>query len=84
MGRVVAIIQARMGSSRLPGKSMMDLAGKPLIQRVLETPDVITGNRVHLQPVADGVGFWQQSRGNCMDDQGVVNVDQESFALVTR
>jgi len=30
------IIQARMGSSRLPGKSMMSLAGKPLVGRILE------------------------------------------------
>jgi len=36
MKKVVLIIQARMGSSRLPGKSMMDLAGKPLIYRVLD------------------------------------------------
>jgi len=35
-GKVVAIIQARMGSSRLPGKSMMKLAGEPLVGRVLE------------------------------------------------
>ncbi len=34
--RVVLIIQARMGSSRLPGKSMMDLAGEPLVGRILE------------------------------------------------
>lgn len=34
--RVVLIIQARMGSTRLPGKSMMDLAGAPLIARILE------------------------------------------------
>jgi spore coat polysaccharide biosynthesis protein SpsF len=34
--KVVAIIQARMGSTRLPGKSMMPLAGKPLVYRVLE------------------------------------------------
>lgn len=34
--RVVLIIQARMGSTRLPGKSMMDLAGKPLVARILE------------------------------------------------
>ena len=34
--RVVLIIQARMGSSRLPGKSMMDLAGAPLAGRILE------------------------------------------------
>jgi spore coat polysaccharide biosynthesis protein SpsF len=34
--RVVLIIQARMGSTRLPGKSMMDLAGAPLVGRILE------------------------------------------------
>jgi spore coat polysaccharide biosynthesis protein SpsF len=34
--KVALIIQARMGSSRLPGKSMMDLAGAPLVGRILE------------------------------------------------
>lgn len=34
--RVILIIQARMGSTRLPGKSMMDLAGAPLVGRILE------------------------------------------------
>ena len=34
--RVVMVIQARMGSTRLPGKSMMDLAGAPLISRLIE------------------------------------------------
>ena len=34
--RIIAIIQARMGSTRLPGKSMADLAGKPLLWRFLE------------------------------------------------
>lgn len=34
--KVVLIIQARIGSSRLPGKSMMDLAGAPLVGRILE------------------------------------------------
>lgn len=36
MPKVVLIIQARMGSSRLPGKSMMDLAGAPLVGRIIE------------------------------------------------
>ena len=31
-----AIIQARMGSDRLPGKVLMDIAGKPMIDRVVE------------------------------------------------
>ena len=34
--KVVLIIQARMNSTRLPGKSLMDLAGQPLVGRVLE------------------------------------------------
>lgn len=35
-GKAVLIIQARMGSTRLPGKSLMDLAGAPLVGRILE------------------------------------------------
>jgi spore coat polysaccharide biosynthesis protein SpsF len=35
-GRVVLIIQARMGSTRLPGKSLLPLAGRPLVYRLLE------------------------------------------------
>ena len=34
--KVGAIIQARDGSSRLPGKGMVDICGKPAIQRVVE------------------------------------------------
>jgi glutamate-1-semialdehyde 2,1-aminomutase/spore coat polysaccharide biosynthesis protein SpsF len=34
--RIVVIIQARMGSTRLPKKVLMDLAGKPVVQRVYE------------------------------------------------
>ena len=30
------IIPARFGSGRLPGKPLVDIAGKPMIQRVVE------------------------------------------------
>ena len=36
MNKVVLIIQARMSSTRLPGKSMMPLSDKPLVYRMVE------------------------------------------------
>jgi spore coat polysaccharide biosynthesis protein SpsF len=36
MTKVILIIQARMSSTRLPGKSMMPLADKPLVYRMVE------------------------------------------------
>ena len=36
MTEIIGIIQARMGSSRVPGKALLDLAGKPLIWHVID------------------------------------------------
>jgi spore coat polysaccharide biosynthesis protein SpsF (cytidylyltransferase family) len=34
--KVIAIIQARMSSSRLPGKVLLDLAGQPMLERAIK------------------------------------------------
>ena len=47
MSLTAAIIQARMGSTRLPGKSIMDISGKPLVWHVV--------NRVKRAESIDGV-----------------------------
>ncbi len=41
--RAVAIIQARMQSTRLPGKSLLPLSGRPLIAHVIERSRMIDG-----------------------------------------
>jgi spore coat polysaccharide biosynthesis protein SpsF len=39
--RVVIVVQARMGSSRLPGKSLMALGDEPLLSHVLRRADLV-------------------------------------------
>jgi spore coat polysaccharide biosynthesis protein SpsF (cytidylyltransferase family) len=36
MGNVIGIVQARMGSTRLPGKSLAPLLGRPMLQVLIE------------------------------------------------
>src|SRR5260370_19196668 len=45
--KVIVVIPARYGSTRLPGKPLIPLAGKPMIQRVYERAKLATRvNRV--------------------------------------
>ncbi|MFO7652562.1 MAG: NTP transferase domain-containing protein [Candidatus Krumholzibacteriia bacterium] len=39
--RVAVVVQSRMGSSRYPGKMMADLAGRPLIDHILERAQAV-------------------------------------------
>ncbi|HEY3902195.1 MAG TPA: glycosyltransferase family protein [Chthoniobacter sp.] len=48
--RVVAIIQARLGSTRLPGKVLLPLAGEPMLARVMER--VRRAKKIHEVAVA--------------------------------
>ena len=78
MSKVVLIIQARMSSTRLPGKSMMPLADKPLVYRMVERLKkckkvdeivIATSDQPHDIVLVDlanelGVSFFQ---GNLLD-----------------
>jgi spore coat polysaccharide biosynthesis protein SpsF len=70
--RIRAIVQARMGSSRLPGKSMADLAGMPMLARVVGRLEVAgrwigTGWQVHVASTTlsadDRIEQWCRENG---------------------
>ncbi|MDF1750895.1 MAG: NTP transferase domain-containing protein, partial [Alphaproteobacteria bacterium] len=53
-GRVLGVIQARMGSSRLPGKALIDLAGKPLVWHMIDRMRRVKGvSEIVLATTAD-------------------------------
>lgn len=56
--RVLGVIPARYGSQRLPGKPLLDIAGKPLIQRVWERARQVAGFE-HLVIATDNQEIYQ-------------------------
>ncbi len=78
---IVAIIQARMGSSRLPGKTMAEVMGRPLLMRVVERVRraervdkvvVATTDKSSDDPIAalcerEGIGCFRGSEADVLD-----------------
>lgn len=66
--KVVAIIQARLGSTRLPGKVLLDLAGEPMLARDMnrlaraETLDEVVVATT-IEPADDAIVALCQDRG---------------------
>jgi len=65
---VVAIIQARMSSTRLPGKVLLDIAGEPMLARVVaRTSRASTVQRVIVATTSDSsddpVAAWCEANG---------------------
>ncbi|MBF0542971.1 MAG: glycosyltransferase family protein [Candidatus Riflebacteria bacterium] len=79
--KINAVIQARMGSTRLPGKAMKDLLGKPMLERVIDrvkmagfVNDVIVACTVCDEDMAivdfckkKGVNFFRGSEEDVLD-----------------
>ncbi|QUD89935.1 cytidylyltransferase domain-containing protein [Phenylobacterium montanum] len=71
--RIAVIIQARMGSTRLPGKVLMDLGGRTVLARVLERAKAIPGADVVVCAIPEGP-----------DDDPVAEEAARAGAVVTR
>lgn len=79
--KVVVIIQARMGSERLPGKMMLDLCGKSTLIRVIDrvkessasddvcvaTSDLPADDVIAYEAKANGVKVYRGSSDNVLD-----------------
>lgn len=66
--KMVATIEARMFSSRMPGKSLMDIAGKPLLGRVIDRirlckkiGDIIVATSIN--PLDDAIEAFAMEEG---------------------
>ncbi|MCL4257086.1 MAG: glycosyltransferase family protein [Anaerolineales bacterium] len=70
--KVVAIIQARMGSSRLPGKVLADLHGQPVLAWVLRRTQRAAG--IHQVSVAAPIGAEDDPLAAYCAEQGVACV----------
>lgn len=72
---LAAIIQARLGSSRLQGKAMLDICGKPMLGRVIDRVKMALDNIVVATPDAEiakfaetqGVSWFIGSENDVLD-----------------
>ena len=71
--RVAMIIQARMGSTRLPGKVLLDLGGRSVLWRVIERAKAVPGVEVVVCAVPEGEA-----------DDPVAREAERAGAVVTR
>ena len=94
--KTVAIIQARMGSSRLPGKVMKDLCGKSVLQHVIERvqqakyiDEIVIATTVHEQDdviaeeaVKCGVQFYRGSENDVLERYYLAAKENKADAVV--
>ncbi len=77
----IALIQARMGSTRLPGKVLEPIGGKPLVERVVEraqsasrisrvavvTSDLVGDDALEEACISAGIACWRGSETDVLD-----------------
>ena len=66
--KTVAIITSRWASTRLPGKALVDIGGKPMLQHIVDTArqakvdEVVVATSVNSQPIID---YCEENKISC-------------------
>lgn len=68
--RVLAVIGARLGSSRLPGKHLLDLAGRPMINHIFDRLQRVSSiDQIVLATTSEAINKplleWARREGKC-------------------
>jgi spore coat polysaccharide biosynthesis protein SpsF (cytidylyltransferase family) len=88
--RIVAIIQARLGSTRLPGKTLAEIAGRPMLAHVASRTQEIPGVTeaviaTSTNPIDDGIeAFARSARIPCVRGSEEDVLDRFRQAAVER
>ena len=86
--KIVAIIQCRMSSSRLPAKAMLDLGGKTILERVIESiaqSSVLDEIWVATsEDILDDLVEWKSIRLGCKVFRGDLNDVLDRYCKCTK
>ena len=86
--KIVAIIQCRMSSSRLPAKAMLDLGGKTILERVIESAaqsSVLDEIWVATsEDILDDLVEWKSIRLGCKVFRGDLNDVLDRYCKCTK
>lgn len=92
--RIIAILQARLNSSRLPGKVLLPLAGKPMVQNIYERvrrahliDNAVVTVPDHDASSLEGMGMWVNawmSNENDVVGRYLQTADDQGADLIVR